>query len=86
MAAGQRTRPTAFASSGSARPHEAFTRRDQVLSLWEKTLRDGAAALGAGSPAGARVAETAAFFEFLQGEMPAMMDHWRNHREKLGLG
>ncbi|WP_327419353.1 GbsR/MarR family transcriptional regulator [Streptomyces sp. NBC_01233] len=66
--------------------YETFTRRDQVLSLWEKTLREGAATLGTGSPAGERVAETAAFFEFLQGETLAMMDRWRDHRKKLGLG
>ncbi|WP_078892795.1 hypothetical protein [Streptomyces sp. NRRL F-2580] len=60
--------------------------RRPLVSLWEKSLRDGAATLGTDSPAGARVAETAAFFEFLQGEMLAMMDRWRDHREKLGLG
>ncbi|MEU9158959.1 MarR family transcriptional regulator [Streptomyces sp. NPDC048424] len=65
--------------------YETFTRRDQVLTLWEKTLREGAATLGADSPAGARIAETAAFFEFLQGEMLAMMDRWRDHRKKIGL-
>ncbi|MEV7724504.1 GbsR/MarR family transcriptional regulator [Streptomyces sp. NPDC101733] len=65
--------------------YETFTRRDQVLTLWEKTLRDGAAGLGEGTPAGARVAETAAFFEFLQGEMLLMMDRWRVHRATLDL-
>ncbi|ATZ25902.1 GbsR/MarR family transcriptional regulator [Streptomyces lavendulae] len=65
--------------------YETFTRRDQVLTLWEKTLREGAAGLGEGSPAGARIAETAAFFEFLQGEMLGMMDRWRAHRATLDL-
>ncbi|WTB02484.1 MarR family transcriptional regulator [Streptomyces avidinii] len=66
--------------------YETFTRRDQVLTLWEKTLREGAATLGTDSPAGARVAETAAFFEFMQGEMLGLMDRWRTHRATLGLG
>ncbi|WP_330331268.1 MarR family transcriptional regulator [Streptomyces sp. NBC_00536] len=65
--------------------YETFTRRDQVLTLWEKTLREGAAGLGPDTPAGTRIAETAAFFEFLQGEMLAMMDRWRVHRATLDL-
>ncbi|MFE5808809.1 GbsR/MarR family transcriptional regulator [Streptomyces sp. NPDC056491] len=66
--------------------YETFTRRDQVLTLWEKTLREGAATLGTDSPAGARVAETAAFFDFMQGEMLGLMDRWRTHRAGLGPG
>ncbi|KOU62285.1 MarR family transcriptional regulator [Streptomyces sp. WM4235] len=65
--------------------YETFTRRDQALTLFEKTLREGAVGLGAGSPAGARVAETAAFFEFLQHEMHGLMDRWRDHRATLDL-
>ncbi|WP_327132929.1 MarR family transcriptional regulator [Streptomyces sp. NBC_01343] len=65
--------------------YETFTRRDQVLSLFEKTLLDGAAGVGTDTPAGARMAETAAFFAFLQGEMHAMMDRWRAHRATLDL-
>ncbi|WP_030299187.1 GbsR/MarR family transcriptional regulator [Streptomyces katrae] len=65
--------------------YETFTRRDQALTLFEKTLRDGVAGLGADSPAGVRMAETAEFFEFLQGEMTGMMDRWRAHRATLDL-
>ncbi|MFE9255641.1 GbsR/MarR family transcriptional regulator [Streptomyces sp. NPDC006879] len=65
--------------------YETFTRRDQVLTLWEQTLREGVATLGADTPAGARVAETAAFFEFLQQEMYSLLDRWRAHRATLDL-
>lgn len=65
--------------------YETFTRRDQILTLWEKTLRDGAASLGPDSPAGARIAETAAFFEFMQVELLGLMDRWRTHRATLNL-
>ncbi|UQX05036.1 MarR family transcriptional regulator [Streptomyces sp. RerS4] len=65
--------------------YETFTQRDQVLALFEKTLRDGAAGLGPDSPAGTRVAETAAFFAFLQDEMRGLMDRWRKHRAGLNL-
>lgn len=63
--------------------YETFTRRDQILTLWEKTLRDGAATLGPDSPAGARIAETAAFFEFMQAELLGLMDRWRTYRATL---
>ncbi|MFI8102747.1 GbsR/MarR family transcriptional regulator [Streptomyces sp. NPDC086023] len=65
--------------------YETFTRRDQLLDRWETTLREGAATLGPDSPAGARVAETAAFFAFLRQEILGMMDRWRAHRATLGL-
>ncbi|MFG2293442.1 GbsR/MarR family transcriptional regulator [Streptomyces sp. NPDC048603] len=65
--------------------YETFTRRDQVLGMFEKTLREGAAGLGEGTPAGVRLSETAAFFEFLQGEMHSMLERWRVHRAGLGL-
>ncbi|MDJ0382567.1 MarR family transcriptional regulator [Streptomyces sp. G-G2] len=65
--------------------YETFTRRDQILTLWEKTLRDGAVSLGPDTPAGSRIAETAAFFEFLQGEMLGLLDRWRTHRATLDL-
>ncbi|MFF8289085.1 GbsR/MarR family transcriptional regulator [Streptomyces sp. NPDC016309] len=63
--------------------YETFTRRDQILTRWEAILRDGAETLGPDSVAGARVAETAEFFEFLQKEMHQMLDRWREHRATL---
>ncbi|WP_031078661.1 GbsR/MarR family transcriptional regulator [Streptomyces sp. NRRL S-118] len=60
--------------------YETFTRRDQILTRWEAILREGAESLGRDSAAGARVAETAEFFEFLQKEMHQMLDRWREHR------
>ncbi|OKK02940.1 MarR family transcriptional regulator [Streptomyces sp. CB03234] len=60
--------------------YETFTRRDQILSRWETVLRDGAETLGPDSAAGARVAETAEFFAFLQKEMRELLDRWREHR------
>ncbi|WP_418958267.1 GbsR/MarR family transcriptional regulator [Streptomyces tritici] len=60
--------------------YETFTRRDQILTRWEKVLRDGAEILGPDTPAGARVAETAEFFEFIQHELQAMLTRWHTHR------
>lgn len=63
--------------------YEALTNRDSVLKRWETALRDGIASLGPDSPAGHRLEETLAFFEFVQGELAGMMTRWRTHRESL---
>ncbi|MFD9936248.1 GbsR/MarR family transcriptional regulator [Streptomyces massasporeus] len=63
--------------------YEALTNRDTVLKRWEGAMREGVASLGADTPAGRRLSETLAFFEFLDGELVAMMERWRVHRDKM---
>jgi len=63
--------------------YEALTNRDAVLKRWEASLRTGVDSLGSATPAGRRLSETLAFFEFIDGEVAAMMERWRAHREKL---
>ncbi|MEU9284910.1 MarR family transcriptional regulator [Streptomyces sp. NPDC048275] len=63
--------------------YEALTNREAVLKRWEYALREGVESLGSDTPAGRRVAETLAFFEFIDGEIAKMMDRWRVHREKV---
>ncbi|MDH6580551.1 DNA-binding transcriptional regulator GbsR (MarR family) [Kitasatospora sp. MAP5-34] len=60
--------------------YEAAMRRDQMLVRWEGSLREGVTVLGADSPAGARMAESLAFFEFLRGELPALLARWHAQR------
>jgi DNA-binding transcriptional ArsR family regulator len=60
--------------------YEATVRRERLLLRWEESARDGVAALGADTPAGARMAETLAFFEFLRREMPRLQERWRQER------
>ncbi|MGX1562445.1 GbsR/MarR family transcriptional regulator [Streptomyces sp. NPDC055506] len=62
--------------------YEALTNREAVLKRWEDALREGVTSLGPDTPAGRRMSETLAFFEFLQGEVESMMERWRVHREK----
>ncbi|MFJ3702769.1 MULTISPECIES: GbsR/MarR family transcriptional regulator [unclassified Streptomyces] len=62
----------------------AFADRDQVLTRWERTLRDGARSLGEDTPAGARLRETAEFFEFMQAELVGVLDRWRESRRTSG--
>ncbi|MFF0080124.1 GbsR/MarR family transcriptional regulator [Streptomyces canus] len=63
--------------------YEALTNREAVIKRWEGALREGVSSLGADTPAGRRMAETLAFFEFIEGEVAAMMERWRVHREEL---
>ncbi|MCQ9135470.1 MULTISPECIES: MarR family transcriptional regulator [Streptomyces] len=63
--------------------YEALTNRETVIKRWGSTLREGVAGLGEESPAGRRLAETLAFFEFVDIELAAMMERWRVHRDQL---
>lgn len=64
--------------------HVATVRRDDNLRRWQSALADGIAAVGADTPAGARLAETQAFFAFLQQDMPALVERWQEHRSRGG--
>ena len=63
--------------------YEALTNREAVLKRWEIALREGVSSLGPDTPAGRRMAETLAFFEFVEVEVAAMMERWRVHRRQL---
>jgi hypothetical protein len=54
-----------------------------MIKRWEEALREGVDGLGADTPAGRRLAETLAFFEFVEGEFQSMLERWRAHREEL---
>jgi DNA-binding transcriptional regulator GbsR (MarR family) len=60
--------------------YEAIVRREPLLQRWERAVLDGIDAVGAETPAGRRLRDTADFFEFLQAEMPAMLQRWRAQR------
>ncbi|AEH11142.1 MULTISPECIES: GbsR/MarR family transcriptional regulator [Protofrankia] len=62
--------------------YEMVARREQVLDRWIVTARAGIDAVGAASPAGTRLAESLAFFEFLQAEMPALLARWRRQQAR----
>ncbi|MDT0464985.1 GbsR/MarR family transcriptional regulator [Streptomyces gibsoniae] len=62
--------------------YEALTNREALIKRWEEALREGVTSLGADTPAGMRLAETLAFFEFIEGEVEAMMERWRIHRDR----
>jgi DNA-binding transcriptional regulator GbsR (MarR family) len=55
--------------------------RDQVVLRWAAIMREGADALGAGSPAGERLAESAMFFDFVSKELPHMLSRWEEYKD-----
>jgi DNA-binding transcriptional regulator GbsR (MarR family) len=63
--------------------YDVITRRDQILVRWESSMKDAVQALGADTPAGRRMRETLAFFEFTHQEMPLMMARWKERRAEL---
>jgi DNA-binding transcriptional regulator GbsR (MarR family) len=60
--------------------YQTITQRDQILARWTASLREGADVLGVDTPAGARLAETVEFFEFLQKELRHVTDRWHAYR------
>jgi len=66
--------------------YEAMARRDRVLSRCEQSLRDGIDLLGHDTGAGARMAETLAFFEFIQSQLHTLLVQWRERKKHLDFG
>jgi len=64
--------------------YEAITRRDHMLSRLERGVREGVEVLGRNTRAGQRMAETLAYFEFVQQELPALAERWRARKNALG--
>ncbi len=60
--------------------YQTITQRDQVLVRWVQSLREGAAALGPDTPAGARFVESVEFFEFLVAELKQATERWDKRR------
>jgi DNA-binding transcriptional regulator GbsR (MarR family) len=63
--------------------YEAIGNRDQILARWEKAMQEGLDVLGRDTPAGLRLAESLAFLQFVQEEMPGMLARWRARRAQL---
>ncbi len=63
--------------------YEAIASKDRTLEQCERSLREGFEAVGRHTPAGERIAETIAFLEFLQAELPKLLHEWRRRRVAL---
>jgi DNA-binding transcriptional regulator GbsR (MarR family) len=60
--------------------YKSITGRERLMSRWTESLREGVDILGVDTPAGARLAESAEFFEFIEKEMKLLIEHWNNYR------
>ena len=58
--------------------YEIVGNREHDLRQWVDLSREGVVAVGAETPAGRRLDETARFFEFLITEMADVMERWRS--------
>jgi predicted transcriptional regulator len=59
---------------------ELLRLRNQLMDRWTAVLRDGIEVLGPGTPAGARMAESVRFFEFVIAELPGVLCRWQEQR------
>ena len=62
--------------------YEAIAKQEPTLGRWTQTLTEGIRVMGPRSPAGSRLAETLAFWEFMANEMPALLERWHAHRNR----
>jgi predicted transcriptional regulator len=60
--------------------HEVLRVRDGIMMRWADAMRGGAEVLGAGTPAGTRLAESAMYFEFVSKELPLLLGRWEDYK------
>ncbi|MBB4674620.1 GbsR/MarR family transcriptional regulator [Crossiella cryophila] len=56
---------------------ETLMRREQQISRWVQSVKEGIQAVGPTTPAGHRLELTRDFFEFLQTELPTLVANWQ---------
>ncbi len=59
---------------------DMFRMQDQVMQRWAALVREGIELVGPDTPAGARLAEHATFFDFVSGELPGVLKRWDSYR------
>ena len=60
--------------------HDMVRLRGQVMARWTALVREGIDLVGPDTPAGARLAGHAAFFEFVAKELPEVLTRWDEYR------
>jgi DNA-binding transcriptional regulator GbsR (MarR family) len=60
--------------------HEVLRARDRIMMRWMDAMREGSEVLGPDTPAGARLAESALYFEFVSKELPGLLDRWEEYK------
>jgi predicted transcriptional regulator len=59
---------------------EVISLQGRLMARWTTVMREGVELLGAGSPAGARMGESARFFEFVGAELPRVIARWQQSK------
>ena len=59
---------------------EVMRVQEQVLFRWTDLMREGVTLLGADTPAGARMAESVRYFEFMAEELRRMLARWQQQK------
>jgi predicted transcriptional regulator len=62
---------------------ELITIRNRAMARWTAVLREGVPILGPDTPAGARIAESVRYFEFVSAELPLVISRWRERKAAL---
>ena len=62
---------------------EVMRDRDRILERWTAALREGIDLLGADTPAGARMADSVDYFEFVSAELPRVNARWQEHKASM---
>ena len=62
---------------------ELITIRNRAMARWTAVLRQGVPILGADTPAGARIAESVRYFEFVSAELPLVITRWRERKAAI---
>ena len=60
--------------------HDMLRLRDQVMTRWTALIREGIDLVGPDTPAGARLAAHAAFFDFVAKELSGIQASWDEYR------
>jgi DNA-binding transcriptional regulator GbsR (MarR family) len=62
---------------------EVIRLRDRLMARWTAVLREGIDLLGADTPAGARLADSVRYFEFVSAELPRVLAKWQEHKAEM---
>src|SRR5262249_50346994 len=62
---------------------EVIRLRNRLTARWIAVMREGVTLLGSDTPAGARMAESVQYFEFVGAELPKVIARWREHKATL---
>ena len=59
------------------------SQRTPLLRRWKEVLESGVSTIGVDRPGGRRLSETIAFLEFMERELPSLMEKWHRERQSL---